>query len=457
MSQSKEVIGESIWSRDIEFPERKPLEKDMDIQVAVIGAGMAGLLTAFHLGRQGLDVVVLEADRIAGGQTKNTTAKITSQHGLIYSSLLQKYGTEEAGMYARANEIAINSYGQIIEENKIQCGFERIPSYLYSRADKQSLEQEADAAAGLGIKSFFTEKNDLPFPAVGAVCFEEQAQFHPLEFIRHISEGLTIYERTRVISVKGHKIQTDRGNVTAEHIVFATHYPFINVPGFYFMRQHQQRSYVLALSGAATYKGMYYSADQGGISLRNDGDILLFGGGGHRTGENTCGGVYRALAAEAKRYYPDCQVIAGWSAQDCMPHDDIPFIGRYSVYRPYWYVATGFKKWGMTSSMISARIISNQICGLDNPYESLFSPQRFHFRAAAKPFLKDVGISVKGLTRGLFHPGKRCPHMGCGLKWNPDENSWDCPCHGSRFSSEGDLIDDPAQKGCKVKKRAVEV
>lgn len=447
MNHSNEVTKESIWVRDVEFAERRPLEKDMEVQVAVIGAGLAGVLTAFYLGRQGFDVIVLEADRVAGGQTKNTTAKITSQHGLIYSRLIQKHGREKAGMYARANEIAINSYQQIIEENEIQCGFERLPAYLYSRTEREILEKEAEAAAGLGIGAFFTENNELPFATAGAVCFEEQAQFHPLEFIKHISEGLNIFEGTRVISVKGHEIQTDFGNVTAEHIVFATHYPFINMPGFYFMRQHQERSYVLALSGAATYKGMYYSADEGGISFRNDGDILLFGGGSHRTGENTHGGTYRNLAAEAKRYYPGCQVIAGWSAQDCMPHDNIPFIGRFSVYRPYWYVATGFKKWGMTSSMISARIITDLICGMENPYESLFTPQRFLFRAASKPFLKDLGISAKGLIRGFFRPGRRCPHMGCELKWNPDEKSWDCPCHGSRFSSEGELIDDPAQKG----------
>lgn len=438
---------ESIWSRERNIPERKQLEGDLEVEAAVIGAGIAGILTAFYLDRQGKKVVVLEADRIAGGQTKNTTAKITSQHGMIYSYLKGKHGAEKARLYAGANENAIHTYEQLVKENHIPCGFEKLPSYMYSVIGKETLEREAEVAAELGIKAFFTENTELPFPNYGAVCFEEQAQFRPLEFIQHIAEGLTVYERTRVLSVKEHTIQTDRGNVTAEHIVFATHYPFINVPGFYFLRQHQERSYVLALSGAAKYKGMYYSADEGGLSFRNDGDTLLFGGGAHRTGAIHCRGVYESLLNKAETYYPGCKEIARWSAQDCITHDSVPFIGRYSVYRPYWYVATGFQKWGMTSSMISARLITDLICQIKNPYESLFRPQRFLLRASAKNFFIDAGMSIKGLCMGVVRPAKRCPHMGCEMKWNQDEQSWDCPCHGSRLSFDGNLIDNPAQEG----------
>ncbi|MCM1244801.1 MAG: FAD-dependent oxidoreductase [Roseburia sp.] len=437
----------SIWGRENRIPARERLERDLETEIAVIGGGMAGLLTAYFLSRQNKKVVVLEADRIAGGQTKNTTAKITSQHGMIYSELEKKHSLQTARLYAGANENAIHMYEQLIEEEGISCGFEKLPSYLYSRVSAEPLKKEAEMAAELGIKAFFTTNTELPFPNEGAVCFEEQAQFHPLEFIRYISKDLEIYENTKVLSVKGHVIHTECGTVTAEHIVFASHYPFLNIPGFYFLRQHQERSYVLALADAASYKGMYCSADEGGISLRNAGELLLFGGSSHRTGKNCCRAIYESLANKAELFYPGCREAARWSAQDCMTHDKIPFIGKYSVYRPYWYVATGFKKWGMTSSMISARLLTDLICKTENPYMELFRPQRFCIRASAKDFLVDAGESIRGLFEGALHPAKRCPHMGCEMKWNPDEQSWDCPCHGSRITFDGKLIDNPAQKG----------
>ncbi len=326
---------ESIWSEEVTIPPRKEMIGGLNTQVAVIGAGMAGLLTAFFLTGRGYNVIVLEAERIAGGQTKHTTAKITGQHGLIYDKLIRNCGMEKAGLYAEANESAIREYQKIIEEKNIECDFQRLPSFLYSEKHAEPLMAEADAAAALGIKAYFTRKNKLPFPTAGAVCFEDQAQFHPLKFIRAIGEGLTVFENSRVISVKQHVIYTERGTVTAENIVFATHYPFINAPGFYFIRQHQERSYVLALSNAEKLDGMYYGIDKEALSFRNSGDILLLGGGAHRTGENREGGSYEMLRKEARKLYPNATEIAHWSAQDCMPHDEIPFIGKYSKFRPY--------------------------------------------------------------------------------------------------------------------------
>lgn len=439
----------SVWSMETELPERKPLEGDREAEAVVIGAGMAGVLTAYFLQKRGKNVVVLEADRIAGGQTKGTTAKITSQHAMIYDNLIQKIGRAKARLYAGANENAILEYRRIIEEENIECDFNMLASNLYSRVDEEQLKREADAAAQLGIPACFTKESELPFEVAGLVCFENQAEFQPLEFIRQITKNLDIYEKTRAVSVKGHTIETNRGKVEAEHIVFATHYPFINVPGFYFLRQHQERSYVLALSGVKPLHSMYYGVDQGDFSFRSHNDIVLFGGGAHRTGEKCCEDVYETLTEQARQYFPSCQIEAGWSAQDCMPHDNIPFVGRYSVFRPYWYVASGFKKWGMTSSMIAAKIITEQICGEENPYEKVFCPQRIYVKSSAVNFLKDVGVSAKGLLAGCFHSNTRCPHMGCHLVWNPNEKSWDCPCHGSRFEKDGILIDNPAQNNMK--------
>lgn len=474
------------WSQTVAIPHRPPLKESLNVDAAVIGAGMAGILTAYLLNKQGMNVVVLEARRIASGQTGSTTAKITSQHGMLYADLIKKAGKHRAELYALANEYAIGAYEKIVREENIPCQFKRLPSYLYSTdsGKKEALKKEARAAALLGISADFQESAGLPFHTTGAVRFDNQAQFHPLEFIRFLSHKVTIYEMTEVIKVKKHTLYTDGGTVTAEHIVFASHYPFMNLPGFYFMRLHQDRSYVLGLTGTRRLEGMYYSADKNGLSFRWTEDMLLLGGSSHRTGKNSKGGNYRQLKAAANEYYPGCTISARWSAQDCMSHDNIPFIGRYSLFRPYWYVATGFKKWGMTSSLLSAMIIRDQICGLKNPYEDLFRPQRCLVKASASRWFTDMWESAQGLAKGAFHlpfrkkylmPGQggivriglkryacyedetgklhkisaRCPHLGCQLEWNPSEKSWDCPCHGSRFDYDGRLIDNPARRGVK--------
>lgn len=425
------------------------INKDSQYDVIVIGAGMAGLLIAYYLKEEGKQVLVLEAKEIASGQTGRTTAKITSQHDVKYSKLIKSIGMEKARMYARANEEAIREYDRLIQEKQFDCHFERVPAYLYTMQNETLLSEEAEAAVCLGINAIYTRQTELPFSVAGAVCFKDQAQFTPLEFVRHISAELEILEHTQVISVHGNRVITQDTVYTADKIVVATHYPLLNVPGFYFLRQHQERSYVLALSGCRKIEGMYYGIDANGLSLRQEGDLLLLGGGGHRTGQNKCGESYEMLVQAAMRYFPESREEVRWSAQDCMPHDGIPFIGRYSIFTPHLYVATGFQKWGMTTSMLAALILRDEICGRENPYKKLFSPQRLQIRAGFLNFLVDVGMSVKGLTKGLFcRLAKKpyCSHMDCELTWNPDEKSWDCPCHGSRFDANGNLLDNPAKK-----------
>lgn len=437
---------ESIWSETVTIAPRESLSGDSEVDVAVIGAGMAGILTAYYLQQRGKKVVVLEADRIASGQTRNTTAKITSQHGMCYQRLIRQLGSEKAALYAKAHEEAISEYEHLIRNKNIDCHFERLSSYLYSTVENEKLEQEAEAAASLGLHAYYTAHCEIPIKNRGAVCLEQQAQFHPLELIQSLAKELTIYENTKAYAVKGHVVYTSWGRVTANQLVFACHYPIINVPGFYFLRQHQERSYVLALSNAKPVKGMYYCAEDNGVSLRMAGDLLLLGGGAHRTGEKKSDTGYEYLRKQAAAYYPDCRELCRWSAQDCMPHDEVPFIGRYSMLRPDWYVATGFQKWGMTSSMVAAQIITAQICGQVHPCESVFSPQRLRVRAGFVHWIEDVKQSVKGLSKGLVKPSAQCPHMGCRLEWNEEEGTWDCPCHGSRFSLDGELLDDPARK-----------
>ena len=455
--------GQSLWKQTVELPERESLKGDLQVKNLVIGAGMAGILTAYLLQKQGQQVVVVEAKRIAGGQTGNTTAKITGQHGLIYDKLMHKISLREAREYMQANQDAMDMYERIAEEEGISCHLEHMPSFLYTtREDREwELRREAEAAKELGIDARFVKGSrvtELPFEVKAAVRFAGQMQFHPLEFIRPLAQKLTIYENTKVLEVKEHTAITNCGTITAENIIFATHYPFVNAPGFYFLRQHQERSYVLALrqpqtgSGGGEKKsppenGMYLSIDENGLSLRSFEDMLLLGGGSHRTGKCVEGKGYAFLRKEAEKYFPRYTGVAAWAAQDCMPHDEIPFIGRYSLFRPYWYVASGFKKWGMTSSMVAAIIISHEIGTGESLYGKVFSPWRFHVQTAWKNLLTDIGESVKGLWKGYFGEDEhQCPHLGCELEWNEQEGSWDCPCHGSRFGREGELFDNPAQK-----------
>lgn len=458
----------SLWSETIELPKRQTLESDLRAQNVVIGAGIAGVLIAYLLQEKGQEVIVLEAKEIASGQTKNTTAKITSQHGLIYHDLIKNTGMERAMGYARANEKAIQLYKEIITKEGIACHFEEHPSFLYSQKEDgvERLKKEAKAAKSLGIEAEYMRGDqvmELPFGVMGAVRFENQAQFHPLEFIQKISEKLTIYEHTNVLEVDEHFVITDKYVVVADNVIFATHYPFPIVPGYYFLRQHQSRSYAIAIEGEGVpkdFSGMYFGIDRDGLSLRGAGDKLIIGGSSHRTGkpfqiearrkEDKYPGTICHLRKQVKRYYPDATEVAHWAAQDCMPHDRIPFIGRFSIKHDNWYVATGFQKWGMTTAMVAAMVISDSIIGRENPYAYVFTPQRFLVHAGYKNFLIDVWESIVGLGSGIFvKKEQRCNHMGCALHWNEEEQTFDCSCHGSRFAKDGTLIDGPAQTDLK--------
>lgn len=481
-----EAAMTSLWMEETEIQSFPELTQDITADVAVVGGGMAGILTAHFLTEQGMQVVILEADKVGNGQTGKTTAKITSQHGVIYQKLLQKHGEEAAAKYSRENQKAIDRYEEIIHDRKIECGFVRCPAYLYTLESPDLLKEEAKSAAGLGIDAGFTGDTELPFQVSGAVRFEDQARFHPLQFLQSMVCGLTVYEHTRVLQAEGNRLVTDKGSVSAKKIIFACHYPFLNVPGYYFMRMHQERSYVLGLGQAPTLEGMYLGIDrENAWSFRSAGDHLLFGGGGHRTGENRAGGKYELLKRKAQEFYPESKVQYQWSAQDCMPMDQIPYIGRFSAETPDWYTATGFGKWGMSSSMAAAGMITESILGKGDDTEvfGIFSPQRFTPSASAGNFCKDSIHAVKDLGRRIFTQGRsdleelprghggivdydgekvgayrdeegeihlvsaKCPHLGCQLEWNPDEKCFECPCHGSRFDYMGHCVDGPAQTG----------
>ena len=288
----------------------------------------------------------------------------------------------------------------------------------------------------LGFHTEFTDRLPLPFSVAGAVRYPNQAQFHPLKFISAISKGLHIYEHTAVRELVGTTAMTARGKITAKKIIVATHFPFLNKHGSYFIKMYQHRSYVIALENASKVNGMYVDEAQTGTSFRDHENLLLIGGGDHRTGKQ--GGNWQELRDFAQRQYPNATEQYHWATQDCMTLDSVPYIGAYSARTADLYVATGFNKWGMTSSMVSAMILCDLIQGKENPYMDVFSPSRTILRP-------QLAVNAFEAVVNLLTPtAKRCPHLGCALKWNPCEHTWDCPCHGSRFTEDGKLIDNPA-------------
>lgn len=435
----------SAWSDTAKLPDFPQLEGEIQTDVLIVGGGIAGLLCAYKLKEAGISHVLIEAGKLCGGITKNTTAKITWAHGLIYDNLIRRFGEERAGQYLTANERALEEYRRLCLH--LPCDFEEKDSYVYTLTAPEKLERELGALERLGHPAEFIKELPLPFAAAGAVKVTKQAQFHPLKFLAALlceirgeensgdAKG-SIYEHTRVKEFVGKAVITDKGKIHADKIIVATHFPMLNKYGSYFVKMYQSRSYVLALRGAPPVEGMYVDEAEKGMSFRDCGDLLLVGGGDHRTGKK--GGKWEELEAFAKQYYPTADERYRWAAQDCITLDKVPYIGHYSAHTPDMYVATGFNKWGMSSAMAAAELLTDMILEKENPCFPIFSPSRSILRPQLVINSLEAMINLFTLSK------KRCPHMGCTLKWNPQEHSWDCPCHGSRFTEQGALLDNPA-------------
>ena len=426
----------SVWSEESGFEKFPQLKNDIKTSVAVIGGGITGILCAYMLKQNGVNCVVLEADKICKGVTQNTTAKITSQHGLIYDKLIKKFGIEKAKMYLEANENALKKYAELCEN--ISCEFERKDNFVYSVNNQRKINDELHALVRLGYNPDFTTETPLPLNIAGAVKFPNQAQFNPLMFLSHISKDLTIYENTKVMEIRRNTAITEKANVTADYFIIATHFPFMNKYGGYFVKLYQERSYAIALENAPKINGMFVDEAKKGMSFRIYKKYHIIGGCDNRTGKD--GGNFRELKSFSAIQYPEFPIKYQWATQDCMSLDSIPYIGRYSKKIPNVLVATGFNKWGMTSSMVSAELLCNIILNKNNGYEELFSPSR-------SILTTQLPINIFETTVGLLTPtSKRCPHLGCALKWNKCEHSYDCTCHGSRFDKNGKIIDNPANQ-----------
>ena len=424
----------SLWSAESNFKSFPTLNGDKKTDVLVIGGGIAGILCAYKLKQRGVNCILLEADRICRGVTPNTTAKITSQHGFIFDKLIKSFGEEKTRMFLDANEKAIGDYRKLSE--KVPCDFEITDNFIYCKDNMKKVEKELSALEKVSFPAEYVGDIPVPIEIVGAVKFRNQAQFNPLKLLSELSKDLEIYENSKVIEVRGNTAITFHGDVVADKIIVATHFPFMNKRGAYFIKLYQERSYLIALENGTQIDGMYLDEATGGYSFRNYKNYLIVGGGDHRTGKQ--GGAYNQIRNFAKIHYPDCPERYHWATQDCMSLDSVPYIGQYSPKTPNLYVATGFNKWGMTSAMVSANILSDLVMGKDNEYKEVFLPSRSVLTTQLFVNLGETALNLATPTT------KRCPHMGCALKWNPDEHTWDCPCHGSRFTEDGQVIENPA-------------
>lgn len=489
----------------------KTLGKDIETDICIIGGGITGITTAYYLNQYKIRNVILEKDRICQKTSGHSTAKITSQHGLFYKYLIDSEGKEFAKGYYEANEKAIQNIAKIIEEEKIDCNFKRQSAYVFTQKieDVQKIKDEVAAVKSFGRIANYVEAQDIEInklnkenndriKALAAIEFPNQAMFNPYQYVTELAKNIAqkstqIYENSKVVDLeekeKGYILTLENGaTVKAKYIVIATKYPIINFPGMYFLKMYQSTSNVIVVDPKATlFDGMYINSEDPTISLRKiqekDKELLAIAGFDHKTGAKIdLQNGYQYLEKIAKSLYPNCEVKYRWNTEDCISLDKIPYIGEFSNTMPHVYVATGYNKWGITSSNIASNIIVDKIMGKENPYEEIFKATRL------EPIKnhKEVGnilkesihslvfnkldmpketenqiengqggiVEIKGEKVGVYKDSQGeifrvkpiCQHLGCELSWNNLDKTWDCPCHGSRYTYKGELIYGPSVK-----------
>ena len=426
----------SIWESTAELPSFPKIQKDYDTDVLIIGGGLCGILCAYELQKRGINYMLAEADKICKKTTANTTAKISSLHGVIYSKLIKDFGREKALLYYQANEEAIREYEMLCKD--IDCDFKKTSAYAFTQNNKERILKEYSAMCDLGIDVTLEHSLNIPVDTLCGIRLDNQAEFNPLKLISVISRDLNIYESSRVSELIGTVAIVNGHIINAKRIIVATHFPFLNKHGLYFLKMYQHRSYAIAIKTAIKIDGIYIDDTEEGLSLRSYGEYVIIVGQGHRTGKGSLG--WKGLEDIARKYFPGNKVVYRWATQDCMTLDGVPYIGEYSKGTDNLYVATGFNKWGITSSMIASKLLCDLLTGKENKYKELFNPSRSILK-------RQLAVNLWESLVGFFtFNKKRCPHLGCKLKWNKQEHTWDCPCHGSRFSKGGHLLDGPANK-----------
>lgn len=496
------VDQNSIWNLHNKLPSFPTLNKNEQTEVLIVGGGITGLLTAYELINIGLKVMVIDASTLCSGTTGRTTAKISAQHGILYDSIIKSSGVEQARQYYTAAMDGKDRILNILEELKMDIDIEQKDSVIYTEYDEniQAIEDEFRAYDTLNIPGKYTESTELPVETKAAVTMFHQAQFDPLLYIKQIidasiKQGLEVYEHTQAIDIEhGNeiKVTTDNGHdIHCTYVVQATHFPFFDPLGMFTTRLIPERSFIYAGKNENPHlKGMHLSNDTPARSIRtakiNNEHAILIGGEGYVVGKNkSSADPYKQLKQTAYTLFPDHTFITQWSAQDYNTMDSIPYIGRLKNKYENIFVATGFKKWGMTTSATAALLIKDLIQKRQNPNENLFSPSRFELTSSVPTFVKqnshvatqlikgkvsDEGKSIDELKANdattLFKKGKKlgvykdeqeevhvvdttCTHLGCEVEWNTYDLTWDCPCHGSRFTYTGKVIEGPAKKHLK--------
>lgn len=502
MSQSLEdkniLINDplSYWIDSTPKTNFPVLEQDIKTDVAIVGGGLVGITTAYLLKKEGYKVAVIDADRIGMNTTGHTTAKITSQHGLIYNKLKQQFGEEIAHQYAEANEYAIKFINDLVSKEKIDCDFQWKPAYVYTQTTQYTsvIASEAEIASSLGIKASYLDEVPLPFKVKAAVRFDDQAQFHPRKYLLSLAnkipgDGCYIFEGTRAVDVDEGKIvkikTNNRKTISADNLIIASHFPFYDGLGIYFARIYPHRSYAIGVKIKEKFSdGMFINAEEPTRSLRSqpldNGELVIIGGEHHKTGHGpNLLNHYEILKKFAEDNYNVIEIPYRWSTQDYNTMDGLPYVGHLTSRTPNIYVATGFGKWGMTNSTVSAIMLRDLITKGSNPWTDAYNPSRFTPSASASSFATqnlDVAknlfkgklemlpetldikngdakvIRIDGHRIGAYRDEKgklhlidtTCTHMGCELQWNSAEKSWDCPCHGSRFTYTGQIMEGPA-------------
>ena len=490
---------QSYWEEERKnHKEYESLNNNLNVSVCVIGGGLTGLSTAYYLSNN-TSVAVIERNKICGSTSGKNTGKITSQHGIFYKYLIDSQGKEYAKKYLEANEKAINNIERIVDKEKIDCDFERENAYVFTKketeVDKLKDEQKAVDKINRGLCKF-VKITELPMEISGAIEFENQAKFHPLKYGYGLADCILknngrIFENSQVTDIKKengkYAVYANKNKIVADYVVITTRYPFMKVPGYYFLKMYQATSYAIIVDPKKElFSGMYINYEVPNISFRtiNDGNrkLLLAVGYDYKTGTENLKDGYSRLESTVRKMYPDADVLYKWSAEDCITLDKIPYIGEYSTMMPNVYVATGFNKWGLTSSNVAANIISDEILGINNEYIDVFRAKRVEpikNREEIGNMLKEANKSIflskfkipqvelddikmgegkiievnkkkvgvyKANNGQIFKVKPICTHLGCELYFNNIDKVWECPCHGSKFTYDGKSIEVPSNK-----------
>ena len=432
-------MNKTIWS-DIVINSYNKLEENIECDVLIIGGGLAGVLSAYFLKNDGFDVVLVEMDRIGQRKTVKTTAVVTALQDVFYHNLIKEIGLNKTKLYLDACTYSIKKYKELA--TKIDFDYEEVSSYKYFKNDEENLKLEVDALKKLDFPFKLVDKVNLPLEFDLAIEFSEQGQFNPMKLIKELIKGIKIYENTKIIKLNDNIAYTENHLIRANKIVVTTGFPFMKFKGLYSLKMYQNKSYVITVDNNLNFKGNIIGSKKEQLYFRDYNGKLIIGGNDIETGYFNDGFL---KLKEFNDKFNKSKIDYQWVNQDCITLDDLPYIGQFSYFSNHLYVATGFNLWGMTGAMLGAMIINDIISKTPNKYQALFNPSRLY---KIKPLAVNL---LNSLMNIMTFNERRCNHLGCSLVKDEDTDCYECPCHGSKYESNGKLLDGPAIKNLKNK------